>query len=180
MIELNDVSYAIGERVLFSHVSLRINPQDRFGLVGANGTGKTTLLRIMLEEIAPTNGEVVRARGIRTGYLPQEEIVLKGNTLVIEVLRDFNDHMERLAKLRRQMSAQPDSRDLLRRYEAAEDDFHRFGGYAYETEAYKVLHGLGFSEADHKKAVDAFSSGWQMRVVLARMLLNRPDVLLLD
>jgi ATP-binding cassette subfamily F protein 3 len=180
MIELNDISYTIGERVLFSHVSLRINPQDRFGLVGANGTGKTTLLRIMLEEIAPTNGEVVRSRGIRTGYLPQEEIVLKGNTLIAEVLRDFNDHMERLAELRRHMSENPDPRDLLRRYGDAEDDFHRFGGYAYETEAYKVLHGLGFSEADHKKAVDSFSSGWQMRVVLARMLLNRPDVLLLD
>lgn len=180
MIELNDVNYVIGERVLFSNVSLRINPRDRYGLVGANGTGKTTLLRIMLGEIAPSGGDVVRARRIQVGFLPQEEIVLKGNTLITEVLRDFNDHMERLAGLRNQMSAKPACRDLLRRYEQAEDDFHRFGGYEYETEAYKVLHGLGFSEKDQSKLVDAFSSGWQMRIVLARMLLNRPDVLLLD
>jgi ATP-binding cassette subfamily F protein 3 len=180
MIELNDISYTIGERELFSHVSLRVNIQDRYGLVGANGTGKTTLLRIMLGEITPSSGDLVRARGIRIGYLPQEEIVLKGNTLIAEVLRDFNEHMERLAELRRQISREPNSHDLLRSYAQAEDDFCRFGGYAYEAEAQKVVHGLGFTNEDFGKMVDTFSSGWQMRVVLARILLNRPDILLLD
>lgn len=180
MIELNDISYTIGERVLFSHVNLRINPHDRFGLVGANGTGKTTLLRIIRGDISPSSGVKTGARGVRIGYLPQEEIVLKGNTLIDEVLRDFNEHMECLADIRSEMSQTPDSRDLMRRYEKAEDAFHQFGGYEYETETYKILHGLGFEKVDHKKPVETFSSGWQMRIVLARMLLNRPDVLLLD
>lgn len=180
MIELNDISYTIGERVLFSHVTLRINPQDRFGLVGANGTGKTTLLRIIQGEISPSQGDKTIARGVRIGYLPQEEIVLKGNTLISEVLRDFNDHMQHLADIRSDLSRNPNSQDLLKQYEKAEDQFHQFGGYEYENEAHKVIHGLGFVDADQEKPVETFSSGWQMRIVLARLLLNRPDVLLLD
>jgi ATP-binding cassette subfamily F protein 3 len=180
MIELNDISYVLGERILFSGVSLRINFHDRFGLVGANGTGKTTLLRIILGDVSPSTGEMNKAKGIRIGYLPQEEIVLKGNTLIAEVLSDFNTHLQRLSKLHQQVSKNPESGEVLKRYERAEDEFHQFGGYEYEAEAHKVIHGLGFAEEEVEKPVETFSSGWQMRIVLARLLMNRPDVLLLD
>ncbi len=180
MLKLVEVEYSVGERTLFSELNLNVNRHDRFGLVGANGTGKTTLLRVMKNEILPTSGHVERHKGLQIGYLPQEEIVLRGHTLIEEVLRDFNTHLSRLAKLRKLMSENPSSQELLRRYEVAEDRFHRFGGYDYESEAHKIIHGLGFNRDDHTTDVQVFSSGWQMRIVLARILLNKPDLLLLD
>lgn len=180
MLKLVDIEYSIGERTLFSGANLNINKFDRFGLVGANGTGKTTLLRIITGEISPTRGYVNKPKGINIGYLPQEEIVLYGNTLVDEVLKDYNQHLTNLSRIRELMGKNHWSKDLLKEYGIAEDDFHRFGGYDYESEAYKIIHGLGFTEDDQKKLVQEFSSGWQMRIVLARLLLNKPDLLLLD
>jgi len=180
MLKLVAVEYSIGERTLFSELNVNVNRYDRFGLVGANGTGKTTLLRIMKSEIVPTGGHVERHKGLQIGYLPQEEIVLRGRILIEEVLRDFNIHLNRLAKLRTLLSENPSSQELLRQYEAAEDRFHRFGGYDYESEAHRIIHGLGFRRDDETKDVQVFSSGWQMRIVLARILLNKPGLLLLD
>ncbi len=180
MLKLVDVEYGIGEQILFSRVNLNINKHDRFGLVGANGTGKTTLLRIVTGEILPTSGHVDKRKEMKIGYLPQEEIVLHGHTLVDEVLQDYNRHLGYLARLRDSLAENPLSKTLLKEYEIAEDRFHKFGGYDYEPEAYRVIHGLGFTHDEHKKLVQEFSSGWQMRVVLARILLNKPDLLLLD
>ncbi len=180
MLKLVDVGYSIGERTLFSELNLNVNKYDRFGLVGANGTGKTTLLRIIRNEISPTRGHVERHRGLQIGYLPQEEIVLHGHALVDEVLRDFNLHLDRLAEMRKLISDKPSSKELLKRYEVAEDSFYKFGGYDYESEAYKIIHGLGFTQDEYRKDVQGFSSGWQMRIVLARILLNKPNCLLLD
>jgi ATP-binding cassette subfamily F protein 3 len=180
LLGLSDIEFAIGERVLFSNVTLNINPRDRFGLVGGNGAGKTTLLRIIKGEVAPTHGAVTRAGGLQVGYLPQEEIVIQGNRLIDEVLKDYHRHLENLAGLEKKIAADPHSRSLLKEYEIAQDDFHRIGGYDYETESCKVLAGLGFDPDDHEKPMQEFSSGWQMRAVLARMLLNRPGLLLLD
>ena len=180
MLGLSEVEYSIGERVLFSDVTLNINPHDRFGLVGGNGSGKTTLLRILGGEIAPTRGSVTRAGGLEIGYLPQEEIVIRGNRLKDEVLIDYHRHLDRLAGLEKQIAADPHARALLKEYEIAQDDFHRIGGYDYETESFRVLGGLGFNPDDYDKPMQEFSSGWQMRAVLARMLLNKPGLLLLD
>ncbi len=180
MIILVDIEYSIGERNLFSEVNLNINPNNRFGLVGANGTGKTTLLRIITGEILPTEGHIERRECINIGYLPQEEIVLHGNTLIDEVLKDYNSHLKNLSQLREQISESPHSKELMKKYEMVEDDFHKIGGYGYESEAYKVISGLGFVKEDYTKLVQKFSSGWQMRIILARLLLNNPDLLLLD
>lgn len=180
MLKLVDIEYSIGERTLFSGVNLNINKFDRFGLIGANGTGKTTLLRIITGEISPTRGYIDKPKGINIGYLPQEEIILYGNTLIDEVLKDYNQHLRNLSRIRELMGKDPRSKELLREYEIAEDNFQKFGSYDYESEAYKVIHGLGFTEDDHNKLVQEFSSGWQMRIVLARLLLNKPDLLLLD
>ncbi len=180
MLKLIDVEYSIGERILFSAVSLNINESDRFGLVGANGTGKTTLLRIIKGDFAQSRGRVERIKGLSIGYLPQEEIVLRGNRLIDEVLKDHNIRLADIARLRTALSAQPRSKELMRKLEHAEDKFNRLGGYEYENEAQRILYGLGFGAADIVKPVQQFSSGWQMRIVLARMLLARPDLLLLD
>jgi len=180
MVRLVGVEYTIGARTLFSRVNLNINKFDRFGLVGANGTGKTTLLRIITGEISPSAGIVEKHKGMSIGYLPQEEIVLRGNTLMDEVLKDYNVHLSNLSRVGELVSKKPHSKEHLKEYEIVEDKFHKMGGYDYESEAYKVVHGLGFTKNDYKELVQKFSSGWQMRIVLARLLLNKPDLLLLD
>jgi len=180
MIKLFDIEYSIGERTLLTNVSVSLNAQDRVGLVGPNGSGKTTLLRILKGDVAPSGGYIEHRRDIRVGYLPQEEIVLSGNTLLEEVLRDYHDCLRDLAKARENIGADPHSRESLKEYEESETRFQKIGGYAYETMAYRVLAGLGFDQEEYDKKVEDFSSGWQMRIVLARILLDSPDVLLLD
>jgi ATP-binding cassette subfamily F protein 3 len=180
MIKLCDVEYSIGERLLLSNASASLNQHDRVGLVGANGTGKTTMLRMIRGEVVPSKGSIERRRGLKIGYLPQEEIVLQGNTLIQEVLRDYNAHIAELDDLRARFSQEPTSNGLMQKYEAAEHKFDAIGGYGFESEAYKVLAGLGFTPEEYSKSVTDFSSGWQMRIVLARILLSRPDLLLLD
>lgn len=180
MIRLCDIEYSIGERTLLSSASASLNEHDRVGLVGANGSGKTTVLRMIKGEILPSKGSVERGKGLKVGYLPQEEIVLRGNTLIREVLRDYNEYLGDLTRFREQISAEPNSKELMTKYEAAENRFEAIGGYKYESEAHKVLSGLGFMAGENDKPVSDFSSGWQMRIVLARILLSRPDLLLLD
>lgn len=180
MLKLVDIEYRIGERTLFSQVDFNVNKFDRFGLVGANGTGKTTLLRLISGEISGTKGHVDMPKNLRIGYLPQEEIVLHGNKLIDEVLQDFHKHLKRLSEIGKSLEKNPYSKERLKEYTRAEDEFHRFGGYDYEAKGYKVVHGLGFVKDDYNKLVQEFSSGWQMRIVLARLLLNKPDLLLLD
>ncbi len=180
MLKLVDIEYSIGERTLFYNVNLGVNKFDRYALVGANGIGKTTLLRIISGELSATTGNVSKPKEIVIGYLPQEEVVLHGNTLIDEVLKDYNLHLTNLSKIRELINETPQVKELLRKYEIAEDNFQKFGGYNYEAEAKKVIHGLGFTVADHRKFVQEFSSGWQMRIILARLLLNKPDLLLLD
>jgi ATP-binding cassette subfamily F protein 3 len=180
MIRLCDIEYSIGERILLSSASASLNEHDRVGLVGANGSGKTTLLRMIKGEVLPNRGSVERRKDLKVGYLPQEEIVLYGNTLIREVLRDYNEYLGDLTGFREQISAEPNSKELMKKYEAAENRFEAIGGYKYESEAHKVLAGLGFMAEENDKPVSDFSSGWQMRIVLARILLSRPELLLLD
>jgi ATP-binding cassette subfamily F protein 3 len=180
ILKLCDVEYSIGERALLGDASASLNRHDRVGLVGANGSGKTTLLRMIMGEVLPGKGSIERRSDVEIGYLPQEEIVLQGNSLIDEVLRDYHKYLNELTMLREQLGGNPRSEEVMKRYVAAEDRFGAIGGYGYEAEAYKVVAGLGFTDADHNKPVGDFSSGWQMRIVLARILLRKPDLLLLD
>ena len=180
MIRLYNLDYSIGDRGLIHNVNLTINLHDRVGLVGPNGSGKTTMLRILKGDVMPSGGYVERRRSIRFGYLPQEDMVLRGSKLRDEVLREYNDCLRRLETARGNISSDPHSRELMLACEHAEESFHKLGGYGYENKAYRVLAGLGFAEEEYDKKVEEFSSGWQMRIVLARILLNNPDVLMLD
>ncbi len=180
MIKLCDLEYSIGEQTLIHNVNASINRHDRIGLVGPNGSGKTTMLRIMKGEIMPSGGYVERSRGVRFGYLPQEDMVLRGSKLKDEVLREYNECLRELEAARENIGSDPHSRESMLVCERAEEKLHRMGGYGYENHAQRVLAGLGFTQEEHDKKVEEFSSGWQMRIVLAKILLNRPDVLMLD
>ena len=180
MIKLIDIGYSIGERTLFENVRANLNPHDRIGLVGPNGSGKTTLLRILRGDITPSEGSVECRRGISIGYLPQEELVVSGSTLLDAVLLEYRACLRAVAAAREEMGAAPHSKEARRACEQAEERFLHLGGYEYETRAHRVLAGLGFEAGDHGRKVEEFSSGWQMRIVLARILLDRPGLLLLD
>jgi ATP-binding cassette subfamily F protein 3 len=182
MIVLERVSKAYGDRVLFRDVSWQLGGKERVGLVGPNGIGKTTLCRILAGLEAPDDGRVVRAREATLGYLPQEVAGAGAGTVLDEVLAGFPEVWE----VERQMEAvaarlheAPDEA-LTARYGDLQHRFEALGGYRLETEARLVLGGLGFCDADALRPLGEFSGGWRMRAALARLLLQRPAVLLLD
>ncbi|MDQ3809841.1 MAG: ATP-binding cassette domain-containing protein, partial [Chloroflexota bacterium] len=172
-----------GERVL-DGASLAINTGERLALVGANGTGKSTLLRLAAGLEEPDAGKVARPRGTVLGYLPQDAVVRPGRSVHDEVLSAMADLLaieSQLHSLEQQMRlGGAEVEELVERHAELQEQFERRGGYAVEAEVGRVLAGLGFSTEDRHRPTEEFSGGWQMRIALARLLLGRPDVLLLD
>lgn len=187
MIQLVNLHMEFGGRVLFEDVSWKINPKDRIALIGANGTGKSTLLKIICGEMTPTSGHVVFPRHWRIGYLPQHGLHARGKPLMDEVLTAFAGVVtlhEQIRSVERQLaelsheSSQYEKR--LDEYGALQHRFEDLGGFAVEAKAARILSGLGFAQEDYQKPCEAFSGGWQMRIALAKLLLQQPDTLLLD
>ena len=175
-----------GRRVL-DGASLALKPGERAALVGANGAGKSTLLKIVAGLEEPDNGRVVAPRGMVIGYLPQDAVVRPGRTLHDEVLSAVADLLaveEELRWVERQIQAsdltEVELEELVHRHALLQETFERRGGYAIEAEVGRVLAGLGFAQADRDRPTEQFSGGWQMRIALARLLLARPNVLLMD
>ncbi len=186
LLALSAVRRAHGARVLFEGVNLRVVAGSRIALVGANGTGKTTLLELMAGEQQPDGGTVARARDLTVGFLRQEVAEARGRSVVDEVLSGaggVKDLEARLRVLEQRVAATPpgdEQEALLAEYGALQDRFEHLGGYGLEAEARRILGGLGFAEAQLERDVAELSGGWMMRVALARLLLASPDVLLLD
>jgi ATP-binding cassette subfamily F protein 3 len=185
MLSLNAIGLSHGARTLFSDVSLRVVPGDRIALVGPNGAGKTTLLDIIVGDQVPDDGEVSLAKEARVGFLRQEIAETRGRSVLAEVLSDSGGAKTLEARMRdlegRMSTASDDDQEaLLAEYADVHERFEHLGGYGVESEARRVLGGLGFDDQRIDRDVGELSGGWMMRVALARLLLSRPDILLLD
>jgi ATP-binding cassette subfamily F protein 3 len=178
-----NLSKSFGPVDIFPEISFSIPHRARIGLVGPNGVGKTTLLRILIDEEEASSGSVHRARGIRIGYLPQEAVLESSRNVWEECLTVF-DHLIRmqqeLHQLEKALSIDSASKDLMDSYGTLQARFERGGGYEYETRVRITLSGLGFDRADERRPVAQLSGGQRTRVMLAKLLLSEPDLLLLD
>ena len=187
MIQLSGAGKRFGHKLLFENLDWLITPNDRVGVVGANGTGKSTLLKVLAGIETLDYGSIVRARGISAGYLPQDGLSLSGRTVFAECMSVFAEllSMEReLEQLTARMSeldhAGSEYAQVAARFHTLESQFRAHDGYALEAQVGTVLSGLGFHKEDWQRATEEFSGGWQMRIALAKLLLQRPNLLLLD
>jgi len=186
MITLNHVQKQFGSKVLFKDCSLQIGVRDRLGLIGPNGSGKTTLFRMILGEESIDEGEILIAKGVKIGYLPQEVISFQGNTVLDEVLRSLTNItslQDKMKILEEELSSLEDPKEqerLAKEYGKLQERYTLLGGYGLEAEAKRILQGLGFKERDFNRLTDQLSGGWLMRIALAKILLQSPDLLLLD
>ncbi|MBA3914526.1 MAG: ABC-F family ATP-binding cassette domain-containing protein [Acidobacteriales bacterium] len=187
MIQLSAAGKRFGHKLLLEDANWLITPQDRVGLVGANGTGKSTLLKI-LGGLEPLDyGTVAISKGITAGYLPQDGLTLSGRTVFAECLSVFSDlkdmevEMETLTHSMAELDpASSGYHDVAERYHQIQHEFLMRDGYSLEAKVGSVLSGLGFDQDQWHRLTDEFSGGWQMRIALARLLLQQPNLLLLD
>lgn len=186
MIRLDSISKQNGHQILFIEASAALNKGEKIGLVGPNGAGKTTLLRMITGQEEPDEGQVVVERGVTIGYFSQDVGEMAGRSAVTEVMDGAGPVSEVAAELKQLEAAMgdPDHADdmdnIVARYGEVQGRFEELDGYALEGRAREVLAGLSFSQATMDGDVGALSGGWKMRVALARILLMRPDVMLLD
>jgi ATP-binding cassette, subfamily F, member 3 len=183
LITASSLSKSFGAEDLFANVSFSVAKGARLALVGPNGIGKTTLLRILLGQEEPSSGTVTRARNIRIGYLPQEADFQLEGTLWQACLEPFADLIRQqgeLEKLEDEMSDPIKREQALIRYGALQENFERRGGYVYQVRIKQVLTGLGFDESEFHMSLDHLSGGQRTRAYLTRLLLSNPDLLLLD
>src|SRR5882762_9301878 len=187
MIQLSGAGKRFGHKLLFENVDWLITPQDRIGLVGANGAGKSTVMKILAGLETVDYGAITVAKGISAGYLPQDGLTLEGRTVFAECMSVFDElrSMEQeMEALTRNMAELPhesaEYAHVADRYHRLEHEFQTRDGYAIEAKVGTVLTGLGFGKEDWSRLTDEFSGGWQMRLALAKLLLQRPNLLLLD
>jgi len=188
MYSIQNLSVHFTGEDLFKEMSFLINPRDRIGLVGRNGAGKTTLLRIINGDLSPTKGDVIIPEGKTIGFLPQELHFSSSKTVRDEALTAFDEIIkseERIVHLNRLITERTDYQSdsyqkLLTELAEQTERVHLLGGSNRDEEVEKVLLGLGFSHHELNRPLSTFSGGWQMRVVLAKLILKRPDLLMLD
>ena len=188
MVSVDNLKVEFGVTPLFEDVSYVINKRDRIALVGKNGAGKSTMLKILAGLQAPTSGCVSVPREVSIGYLPQVMVLSDSRTVMEEAEMAFDHIFELQASLERMNQELADRTDydsegyqqLIERFTHDNERFLMMGGTNYKAEIERTLVGLGFSRADFDRPTSEFSGGWRMRIELAKLLLRRPDVLLLD
>ncbi len=187
MLQLVGLRKAFADRVLLDDVTWQLNARDRVGLCGPNGAGKTTLLKILARLEESDAGQIVTPADLTLGYLPQDGLEYTGRTLVDEARQAFGPLLalkEELHTLEGQLgdtTLDDEAHEaVLVRYAEAQDEFRRLDGYTMDLRVATVLRGLGFEDTDLDKPTETFSGGWQMRIALAKLLLQRPGLLLLD
>src|ERR1700736_531850 len=187
MLQLSGAGKRFGPRVLFENADWLITPTEKTALVGANGTGKSTLLKVLAGVESLDYGSLQRTRGMTIGYLPQEGLELRGRTVFAECLsvfaelRSMEEELEILStRLAEFDPSTPEYAAAADRFSFLDSHFRAHDGYALDAQVGTVLGGLGFSKHDWSRQTEEFSGGWQMRIALAKLLLQRPSLLLLD
>jgi ATP-binding cassette subfamily F protein 3 len=187
MIQLSGAGKRYGHKLLFENADWLITPESRIGLVGANGTGKSTIMKILAGSETLDYGAISRAKGISSGYLPQDGLTLTGRTIFAECMSVFAElhaiekEMESLTRSMSELDHEgPEYSNVADRYQKLEHEFVARDGYTLEAQVGQVLTGLGFHRDDWKRQTEEFSGGWQMRIALAKLLLQKPNLLLLD
>ena len=187
MIQFSSAGKRYGHKLLFEDANWLITPESRIGLVGANGTGKSTVMKVLAGLESLDYGSISRAKGISAGYLPQDGLTLSGRSIFAECMSVFDDlhamekEMESLTHSMSELDhTGQEYADVADRYQRLEHEFRARDGYTLEAEVGKVLTGLSFHRDDWTRRTEAFSGGWQMRIALAKLLLQKPNLLLLD
>ena len=184
LLTFSSLSKSFGQHDIFSNLTGAVPHESRVGIVGPNGIGKTTLLRILAGLDEPSGGGVTRSRGLRVGYLPQEAVDTETkNTLWEEMLTAFEELLKIEGEMRRLEVAMSDAAQheaALEKYGHVQEEFERSGGYTYETRIKQTLEGLGFESNQYHRPLIQFSGGQKTRALLARLLLEQPDLLILD
>jgi ATPase subunit of ABC transporter with duplicated ATPase domains len=186
VISLSHVSKQYGRQILFVDASFQLNPGEKVGLVGPNGSGKTTLFRMIVGEEQPDEGDVSIPRRLTVGYFRQDVEEMSGRSVLDEAIAgsgrvgDLHHELEALNAAMADPAQAGELDTILDRFGHVQEEYEHLGGYALESQAREVLHGLGFDDARIDGDVGALSGGWKMRVAMARVLLGRPDVLLMD
>ena len=187
MIQLSGAGKRYGPKILFEDAGWLVTPKERTGIVGANGTGKSSLLKVLAGIEGLDSGSISVQRGVTIGYLPQEGLSLSGRSVFAECmtvfheLRALEEEQEQLAAMMGELDpAGAEYAAVADRFHHAEGEFRARDGYAIEAQVGTVLGGLGFRERDWKRRTEEFSGGWQMRIALAKLLLEKPNLLLLD
>lgn len=186
-VQLSGISLAFGERQILKDAMLNLAPGSRTALTGANGSGKTTLMRIIAGEIRPDSGNIVRQKDTKTSYLPQSGVVHMGSSLLDEAetafdsIRSYLTEIREIEKKLADVTGEgPETQRLLETLHHHQEHLQDSGFYSRRERMDQVLRGLGFSASDFSRRTDEFSGGWQMRIALAKVLLECPDIILLD
>src|SRR5438067_1246563 len=186
MVSFSKISKQYGRQILFVDASFQLNPGEKVGLVGPNGSGKTTLFRMIVGEEAPDEGDVSVPKKLSIGYFTQDVEEMAGRSVLDETIAGsgraglLHHELEALNHAMADPDRAGDMDRILARFGEVQEEYEHLGGYALEAQAREVLHGLGFEDDRIDGDVGELSGGWKMRVAMARVLLGRPDVLLMD
>lgn len=183
MIAINNLTFEIGARALYDEANWHIKPGDKTGLIGANGTGKTTLLKLIVGNYSPTSGSISMAKDLKIGYLNQDLLSYQSDKSILHVAMEAFERQNQLHTEIENILKKLETdytEELIHKLSDKQHEFEALDGYNIEFKTHEILAGLGFNEDDQHRPLAEFSGGWRMRVMLAKILLQAPDILLLD